>query len=127
MEDIVVSGIVLSSMPYREKDRLIHIFSVELGKITAILRGVSAPKAKLKFAGQPFCFARFELAPSKDMYVVRGAELIDTFFDLTLDYDNYILSSSMLEVCSIILKPNIIAEGMFLSLLRTLQNIVYNE
>lgn len=126
MEDIVVSGIVLSSMPYREKDRLIHIFSVELGKITAILRGVSAPKAKLKFAGQPFCFARFELAPSKDMYVVRGAELIDTFFDLTLDYDNYILSSSMLEVCSIILKPNIIAENVFLSLLKTLQNIVYN-
>ena len=125
MEDIVVSGIVLSSMPYREKDRLIHIFSVELGKITAILRGVSAPKAKLKFAGQPFCFARFELASSKDMYVVKGAELIDTFFDLTLDYDNYILSSSMLEVCSIILKPNIIAENMFLILMRTLQNIVY--
>ena len=125
MEDIVVSGIVLSSMPYREKDRLIHIFSVELGKITAILKGVSAPKAKLKFAGQPFCFAKFELASSKDMYVVKGAELIDSFFDLTLDYDNYVLASSMLEICSVILKPNIIAESIFIGLMRTLQNIVY--
>ncbi len=127
MDDIIVSGIVLSSLPYREKDRLIYIFSVELGKITAILKGVSAPKAKLKFAGQPFCFAKFELTGSKDMYIVKGAELVDTFFDLTTDYDNYLLASSMLEVCSVILKPNIISESMFLCLIKTLQNIVYNS
>lgn len=125
MEDIVVSGIVLSSMPFKEKDRLIQIFTVELGKITGILKGVSSPKAKLKFASQPFCFAKFELTSSKDMYVVKGAELIDTFFDLTLDYDNYCLASSMLEICSVILKPNIIAENVFIGLMRTLQNIVY--
>lgn len=127
MEDIVVNGIVLSSMPYKEKDRLIQIFTVELGKITGILRGVSSPKAKLKFASQPFCFAKFELTSSKDMYIVKGAELIDTFFDLTVDYDNYCLSSSMLEICSIILKPNIIAEKIFIGLMRTLQNIVYRS
>lgn len=127
MEDIIVSGIVLSSMPYREKDKLIQIFSVELGKITAILKGVSDPKAKLKFAGQPFCFAKFELTTSRDMYVVKGAELIDTFFDLTLDYGNYLLASSMLEVCGMILKPNILAENIFIGLLKTLQNIVYSS
>jgi len=127
LEDITITGIVLSSMPYREKDRLIHIFSVELGKITAILKGVSAPNAKLKFAGQPFCFAKFDLTSSKDMYVVKGADLIDTFFELTTNYDNYLLSSSMLEVCSVILKPNIIAENLFLNLIKTLQNIVYNS
>jgi DNA repair protein RecO len=85
------------------------------------------PKAKLKFAGQPFCFAKFELTGSKDMFVVKGAELVDTFFDLTLDYDKYLLCSSMLEVCSIILKPNIIAENIFIGLMRTLQNIVYRS
>ena len=127
MEDIVVNGIVLSSMPYREKDRLIQIFTVELGKITGILKGVSSPNAKLKFAGQPFCFAKFELTSSKDMFVVKGAELIDTFFDLTLDYDNYCLATSMLEICSVILKPNIIAENVFVGLMRTLQNIVYGS
>ena len=127
MEDIIVNGIVLSSMPYKEKDRLIQIFTVELGKITGILRGVASPKAKLKFAGQPFCFAKFELSSSKDMYIVKGAELVDTFFDLTLNYDNYILASSMLEICSSILKPNIIAENLFVGLMRTLQNIVYGN
>jgi DNA repair protein RecO (recombination protein O) len=127
LEDIAIIGIVLSSMPYREKDKLIHIYSVELGKITAILKGVSAPNSKLKFASQQFCFAKFELTGSKEFYTVKGVELIDSFFDLTSDYDNYTLASSMLEISSIILKPNIIAENMFLCLIKTLQNIVYNN
>ena len=127
MEDITVVGIVISAMPYREKDKLINLFSVELGKVTAILKGVSAPKSKLKFAGQPFCFGKFELTGSKDFYTVKGVELIDSFFDLTLDYDNYTLASSMLELSSVILKPGIIAENMFLCLIKTLQNIVYNN
>lgn len=127
MEDITVVGVVLSAMPYREKDKLIHIFSVELGKVTAILKGVSSPSSKLKFAGQPFCFAKFELTGSKDFYTVKGAELIDTFFDITNDYNVYSLALSMLEISSVILKPNIIAENMFLCLIKTLQNIVYNN
>lgn len=127
MEDILVTGIVLSSMPYKEKDKLIHIFSVELGLITGILKGVASPKAKLKFAGQPFCFGKFDLSPSHDFYLVKGVESIDTFFDLTLDYDNFKLCNLMLEICKIILKPNIISEKLFLDLLKTLQNIVYNN
>ncbi|MGN0961827.1 MAG: DNA repair protein RecO [Christensenellales bacterium] len=127
MEEITVTGIVLSSMPYREKDKLIHLFSIELGKITAILKGVSSPNAKLKYAGQPFCFAKFDLAISKEFYIVKGCELIDSFFELTEDYDNYMLSSSMLEICSIILKPEIIAENLFINLIKSLQNIVYNN
>ena len=110
----------------KEKDRLIHIFTVELGNITAIIKGVNSPNAKLKFAGQPFCFAKFDLALSKDFYIVKGAELIDSFFDLTTDYESYTLASSMLEICSIILKPNIISETLFLNLIKSLQNIVYN-
>jgi len=127
LEEISVTGIVLSSMPYREKDKLIHIFSVELGKITAILKGVNSANAKLKFAGQPFCFAKFDLAGEREILTVKGAELIDAFFDLTQDYDNYLLSSSMLETCSVILKPGIISEQLFLTLIRSLQNIVYND
>lgn len=127
LEEISVTGIVLSAMPYREKDKLIHLFSVELGKITAILKSVNSPSAKLKYAGQPFCFGKFDLVASKDFYVVKGCELIDSFFDLTLDYEKYSLSSLMLEVCSAILKPNIIAENLFLNLIKSLQNIVYNN
>lgn len=127
MEDIKVTAIVLNAMPYKEKDKLIHLFSVELGNITAVLKGVSSPNAKLKFAGQPFCFATFDLVKSRDFYIIKSADLIDTFFDITSDYDNFMYSNAMLETCSIILKPNIISEGLFLTLIKSLQNIVYNK
>lgn len=127
MEELSVTGIVLSAMPYKEKDKLIQLFSVELGKITAILKGVSSPKAKLKFAGQPFCFGRFELTLAKDFYIVKGVELIDSFYEITSDYDNFSFASSMLEVCSCILKPNMIADSLFIGLVKSLQNLVYNN
>lgn len=127
MEDITVTGIVLNSIKYGEKDKIIHIFSVELGNISATLKGVEAPKSKMKFAGQPFCFARFDLAEGHNFYVVKSVDLVDSFFDISLDYDAFILCNSMLEICNHILKPNILAERLFLSLLKTLQNIVYNK
>lgn len=127
MEELSITGIVLSAMPYKEKDKLIHIFSVELGKITAVLKGVSSPNAKLKYASQPFCFGRFDIVKAKDFYVVKGCDIVDSFFEITSDYDNFQLSSLMLEICSIILKPNIIAESLFLNLVKSLQNIVYEE
>lgn len=127
LEDITVTGIVLNSIKYGEKDKIIHIFSVELGNITATLKGVESPKSKMKFAGQPFCFGKFDLAEGHNFYVVKSVDLIDSFFDISLDYDAYLLCNSMLEVCNHILKPNILAESLFLSLLKTLQNIVYNK
>jgi len=127
LEDIEVTGIVLNSMPYKEKDKLIHIFSLELGNITGILKGVSSPKAKLKFASQPFCFGKFDLTLSRDFYIVKSVEPIDTFFDITLDYDNFRFCNLMLELCNVILKPNIISEKLFIDLLKTMQNIVYNQ
>ena len=95
-------------MPYKDKDKLIHIFSVELGVVTGILKGVSAPTSKLKFASQPFCFGKFDLVKAKDFYVVKGVDLVDTFFDLTSDYESYKLCSLMLEICKVVMKPNII-------------------
>ena len=127
MEDINITGIVLGAMPYKEKDKLIHIFSVELGVITCILKGVSSPNSKMKFAGQPFCFGKFDLTKSKEFYIVKGVDLIDTFFDITTDYETFKFCNFMLEICKIIMKPNIISERLFLTLLKSLQGIVYNE
>ena len=126
MEENEVTGVVLSTMAFKEKDKLLHVFTIELGNITCLLKGVSSSNAKLKPISQPFCFAKLELTKSNDFYIIRGAVVIDSFFDITLDYDRFIHCSSLLEVCRTILRPNIISEGLFLALIKTFQNIVYN-
>ena len=50
-----------------------------------------------------------------------------TITKITEDYDKYVLASSMLEVCNHILKPNIIAENLFINLLKTIQNILHKD
>lgn len=127
MEELTVTGIVLKTMPYKDKDKIIHIFTLELGVVSGILKGVASPNSKMKFAGQPFCFGKFDLVKSNDFYVVKGVDLIETFFDITSDYDSFRFCNFMLEVCKNIMKPNIISESLFITLLKSLQAIVYNQ
>lgn len=127
MEEIKVNGIVLNSMTYKENDVLLHLFTPEIGKITCILKGAKGAKAKLKWASLPFCFCEWVLAKKGEFYVVTSATCYDTFFDITKDYETFVMASMMLEVTNAMLRPNIIAENIFVELANTLKNIVYSD
>lgn len=127
MEEIKVNGIVLSVTEYGEKDALLTIFTAELGKITAKIRGVKSDRAKFKHACQPFCFGEWVCSRKGEYFTVTSFSLIDNFYDLTLDYDNFVLCTTFLEICNKILRPNIISEELFVALITSLKNIVYEE
>ena len=127
MEEVRVKGIVLASVDHKEKDKLLTIFSVELGKINGILRGVKAPKSKLKYASQPFCFASFELVKQGEYYLVTQVDLIDSFYDLTCDYDKFQKGSSMLKVCSKVLRKGIVNPRLFITLINSLKVLTYEK
>ena len=125
--EIKVNGIVLSATNYKEKDVLITIFTAELGKITAVLKGARGAKAKLKYATQPFCFGEWVLIKSGDRFVVATCSQQNSFFELTADYDKYSLACSMLQMCNIVLKPNIFAINLLVALLRALQTLAFEN
>lgn len=127
MDEFRVNGIVLSASDYKEKDILITILTAELGKIRAILRGVKQPKAKFKFAGQPFCFAEWILVRRGDFFVVTSVTLHDAFYDLTTDYDKFVLASNMLEISNVALRPDMISDQMLVNLLQSLKAVVYDN
>ena len=52
--DVKTEAIVLQTLDYKDNDKLLTLFSPTLGKITAGIRGVKKPKARLAFAAQPF-------------------------------------------------------------------------
>ena len=122
-----VKGIVLSASDYKEKDILITLFTVELGKIRAVLRGAKQPKAKLKFAGQPFCFGDWILVKKGEYFYVTTVDLIDTFYELTTDYDCFLVASSINEICIETLKPGMINESLFVEYLTVLKCLVYDK
>ena len=127
MEPKIIKGVVLSSYDYKEKDKLVEVFSVELGKFTGLLKGCKAPSAKLKFAFQPFCFAEFSVIQSGKFYQIIDAKLIDSFFDLANDLTNYYLSSLILELASISVDYGEQNPKLFILLLNALKHICYDN
>ena len=84
MEEIKVRGIVIKATDYKDSDKLVTIFSAELGLIKARARGVKKAKAKLAFAVQPFAFIEFLLTEKGGFYTIINATSIDQFFNVTL-------------------------------------------
>lgn len=127
METKILKGIVLSSYDYKEKDKLVEIFSAEQGKLIAILKGCKAPSAKLKFAFQPFCFAEFSIIKSGKFYQIIDAKLIDSFFDLTNDLNTYYLANLIMEVTGASVEFEEQNASLFLMLVNALKNICYDN
>lgn len=127
METKIIKGIVLASYDYKEKDKLVELFSVELGKITAVLKGCKAPSAKLKFAFQPFCFAEFSVVRSGKFYQITNASLIDSFFDITADLDTYYLANVLLEIVSLAQADGEQNPNLFVLLANCLKTICYDK
>lgn len=127
MEELKIQGVVLKAVDYKDSDKLITIFSLEKGIITAKLVGVKKAKAKLAFAGQPFCFGEFVLAQKNDFYTVIGANSTDMFFEITSDIDKFYLGLSCLELVNKSLKIGETSPELFVALVRTLGQICYSK
>lgn len=127
MEELKIKGIVINSKDYGEKDKLVELFSLELGKIIVKLKGCKMPTSKLKFAYQPFCFAEFVLHKQGDFFTVINATLIDSFFDLSENSQNYFNSSILLEVASCCSFGEESYYYVFLNLLNSLKLICYEN
>ena len=95
MDTIKVKAIVLSSIDYKEKDKLVTLFTIENGVMQAIMKSVKSDKAKMRFAKEPFCFGEYLIAmPSK---IITNVEVEDNFYVLTKDIDKFYLACAILE------------------------------
>lgn len=72
-------GIILKRRNIGEADRLLFIFTEELGKVTAVGRGLRKIKAKLAGHLEPFSLTNLQLIKGRNLYTVIGAQLIERF------------------------------------------------
>ena len=93
-----VKGIIIKLIDYKEADKLASIFSLERGIVTAKFAGVKRDKAKFKSVAQPFTFADFTLFEKKDHLTVTGAEIVDSFQNILLNYSKTICGYIVLDM-----------------------------
>jgi len=127
MEELKLQAIVLGSLDYKEKDKIVTLFTLEQGIIKAVLKGVKSEKAKLKFAKEPFCFLNVILNKTGEFYTIINADLLDSFFDLTKDFKKYYSAFSLFEIVQASLMQNEPNPLVFIHLLKALKLICYDN
>ncbi len=125
--EIKTEAVVLQTVDYKDNDKLLTLFSPALGKITAGIRGVKKPKAKLAFAAQPFCFAEYVLAEKAGRYTVTSAYLHESFFSLRTDIVRFYAACAAAEVCLSILPENEVYDGLFIGYIECLKALSLAE
>ena len=119
--EVKTECVVLQAMDYKDNDKLLTLFSPTLGKITAGIRGVKKPKARLAFAAQPFCFAEYILAEKGGRYTVTGAYLHESFFALRSDIIKFYAACAAAELCRELATENERHEGLFIAFIECLK------
>ena len=125
MASIKTKAIVLKSMSVRDKDKLVSLYSLDLGKIYVSMKGVRGEKAKLKSAKEIFCFGEYLLEQTKNNYIVTGVDIIDNFYDLSKDIDKYYEGCAILDILDKVeAQPN---PPLFIETIKALKTLCYDE
>ena len=97
---IEVRGLVIRTVNIKENDRLITIFTEEMGAITALARGARSLKSRKMSSTMQFCYGNYVLYQQGDKFTIKEAELIESFFDIRDSIDGLALANYIAEVLS---------------------------
>ena len=106
-------GFILSSRNVGEANKMLTIFTRELGLVRAVVQGIRLEKSKLKFALQDFSFANIDLVKGREVWRVTSAKNITSLPILRRDKDSLVL---MLRISGLIERfcgPEIINDKIF--------------
>ena len=125
MTEKIIDAIVLKSQDFKDNDKIVYLFSPAEGKLSAVLKGVKKASAKLKFAGEPFCFAEFCCVKRGDMYTITNAYQKESFFELRQDITAFYCGASALEIVSAFAMEGDANPLLFVDLIKTLNLLTH--
>ena len=101
MDCIKTRAIVARRADYAEANCMLTLFAEGMGVISACAYGVKSKKSSLRAAAQPLCFAEFVLIRGAgDIYRIKGADILETFYPISEDIEKLALSGYFIEITS---------------------------
>lgn len=122
-----VEAVVLRHTDWGEADRLLVLYTRELGKVRAIAKG--ARKMRSRKAGhlQPFTRVVLLLAKGRDLWIVTQAEMQDSFQPLRENLLKTAYVSYVVEILDRFIYEEGESQGIYRLLVRTLKRISEEE
>lgn len=105
-KNLKTNGIVLARRNIGEADRLLTVFTDELGKVKIIARGSRKIKSKLASHIEPFSTGSFEFIDGKTFYILVGAQKLPPVIELAKDLELYQTLSYICELVDVAFHEN---------------------
>ncbi len=112
MNQIVLTGMVLSATPIGEYDRRIVILTKEQGKISAFAKGSRRPNSHLVGVVNPFTFGKFTIYEGRNSYTIQSVEVANYFSELRNDVVGAYYGFYFLEFANYYTRENIDERNM---------------
>jgi DNA repair protein RecO (recombination protein O) len=89
---------VLRTADYRDNDKMLTLFSREIGRIDALSRGCKKTKSSLLACSQPFICGMYSYYIRQGKYYISQCEITDTFYALREDVERFSVAAYIAEV-----------------------------
>lgn len=117
------TGIIIGKRDFGEADKILIVFSEDLGKIQIKAKGLRRALAKMAGYLEMFNYVNLELVKGRTFFIVIGAELIDGFSDVKKDFEKIGLYYYFCEIMDKILDEGVRHKNTFAFLLGVLDKL----
>lgn len=112
VNQVTLTGMVISSAPVGDYDKRLVILTKERGKITAFAKGSRRPNSPYVAGSRPFSFGEFTLYQGKEAYTLTGINISNYFAEMANDLDKVYYGMYFLELSEYFSKENVEAKDM---------------
>jgi DNA repair protein RecO (recombination protein O) len=106
-------GIIIGKRDFMEADKILIVFTQDLGKIQIKAKGLKRSLAKMAGHLEMFNLVQLELIKGKTFYIVIGAQLIDGFTEIKSDFEKIGIYYYFCEVLDKILDEGVRHKNTF--------------
>lgn len=118
-----VEGIVIRTTDYGEANKIVTLYTRELGKIGVMARGAKRPKSRLSSITQLFTYGTFVFQKTSGLGVLNQGEIIKSFRDLRSDIFLTAYGAYIIELLDRLTDQNEINPYLYELLFQTLNYI----
>jgi DNA repair protein RecO (recombination protein O) len=127
MSYLKVKGTIIKELNIGEADKVITVFSKEIGKLQAFVKNARRPRNNLSASTQFLCYNDFMLFKGKEMYSVSSCDIIEPFYEIRNDIIKLTYSAHMVELLSDTIQENEPASKILSLFLNTLHFLSKSE
>lgn len=127
VEQIEVTGMVISAMPIGEYNKRLVLVTKEKGKINVFVNGARKQNSRFAAGSQPFSFGKFHIYPGKDAYNLGNMEITEYFDDVSKDIESMYYGFYFLELAGALTVENNDGVKVLRLLYSTLRAVVKSQ